>query len=860
MAMTAAGHPVIRTPDQRLRVFVSSTLGELATERQAAHAAVERLRLTPVMFELGARPHPPRQLYRAYLAQSHVFVGIYWQRYGWIAPGETISGLEDEYRLAGDRPRLLYIKHPAPDRESRLAALIEDFASDDRASYKRFSTPDELAELVETDLAVLLSERFESVVEASEQPSEAAAPPLPVTRTVGRAEAVAWVTGALDAGARLVTLTGPGGVGKTRLAIEAARNLVDANLSVHFISLAAVDDADRALRTIVESVGARVEGRESLIDVLADGFGTTPSVLVLDNIEQLAGIGAQLSELLQRTATVQVLTTSRRALRVRAEQEIRVDPLPLPGNRRTAQTLADEPAVQLFVDRAQAVAPAFTPTDENVGTIAEICRNLDGLPLAIELAAARIRVLSPDALLSRLSDPLALLTSGGADLPRRQRTLRSAIDWSHDLLDDNGRTLFAWLSVFAGGWTLDAAEAVCGDGDFDVMETMAWLLDDSLITSFPDSAGGDPRFSMLETLREYAAERLEERGESDERHQRHLNHFRALAERAQPFLCGPGQREWLIRLDPERANLRRAVATALDAGDDAAVIEMAWDVIVYYFVRDAVDEPDSWLARVANAGHPLPSVLEAKLHSLHALTRIHHGDYSGVQRRLTDSLDTFRQHDMDFETAVALHQLGFVRFAVDDDVPGSIECLQESSALFDQITHDWGVSLVQAMLGSVFAASGDLTSAEECQREALARARKIDSEPQIVQALLQTAFIRLLGDRGDDALPFLAEASGLLRRGGYRTDAANCLDALAAIALQRGDVDWAIRAARVARQVRHRLGVSPWPTIQSFIDEVEAKVAAKVGGDVFAGHMTAEPAEDLYDTLDQTLVALHSTS
>jgi predicted ATPase len=856
--MTTAGHPVIRTPDQRLRVFVSSTLGELAPERRAVHAAIERLRLTPVMFELGARPHPPRQLYRAYLAQSHVFVGIYWQRYGWIAPGETISGLEDEYRLAGDRPRLLYIKHPAPERELRLDALIEDFASHDRASYKRFSTLDELAELVETDLAVLLSERFESVVEAAEHASTAAAPPLPVTPTLGRDEAVAAVTGALGAGVRLVTLTGPGGVGKTRLAIEVARNLVDAGMSVNFVPLAAVDDADRALRTVVESVGARVEGRESLIDVLTDGFGTTPSVLVLDNIEQLVDLGVPLSELLERTAGVQVLTTSRRALRVRAEQEIRVDPLPLPGIGDPRRALADEPAVRLFVDRAQAVEPAFTLTDDNVGTIAEICRNLDGLPLAIELAAARIRVLSPEALLARLSDPLALLTSGGADLPPRQRTLRSTIDWSYDLLDGSSRTLFAWLSVFAGGWTLEAAEAVCGDGDFDVLETMASLLDDSLVASFPDAAGRDPRFTMLATLREYAAARLEERGERAERDQRHLRYFRALAERAQPFLCGPGQREWLMRLDPERANMRKAVATALDAGDDPAVIEMAWDVIVYYFVRDAVDEPDSWLAHVADAGRPLSTVLEAKLHSLYALTRIHHGDYRGVERRLTQSLDTFRQHDMAFETAVGLHQLGFVRFAIDGDVSSSIACLEESTGLFDGIEHDWGVSLVQAMLGSVFAASGDLASAEDCQREALARARKIDSEPQIVQALLLAALTRLLGDRGDDALPFLAEASGLLRSGGYRTDAANCLDASAAVALQRGDVDTAICAARAAHEVRHRLGVSPWPTIQAFIAGVETRVAAKADVDLFAGAHTALSDDDLYDTVDQTLAALQT--
>lgn len=849
---------VIRTPDQRLRVFVSSTLGELAEERRAVHRAIERLRLTPVMFELGARPHPPRQLYRAYLAQSHVFVGIYWQRYGWVAPGENVSGLEDEYRLAGDRPRLLYLKHPAADREPRLADLIQDFAADDLASYKRFSTPAELAELVETDLAVLLTERFESSREAGEQQLDLAPPPVPVTETVGRADAVATVLDVLHTGARLVTLTGPGGVGKTRLAVEATRDLIEAGADVHFVSLGAVDDTDRALRTIVESIGARVEGRDSLVDVLADRLSEGRSALVLDNVEQLADIGMWLSELLERTAAAQILTTSRRALRVRAEREIRVDPLPLPDPTRPLDELATQPAVQLFVDRAQAVAPAFTLNAENVSTVAEICRSLDGLPLAIELAAARIRVLSPDALLGRLSDPFALLTSGGADLPQRQRTLRNAIDWSHQLLDQADRTLFAWLSVFAGGWTLDGAEAVCGDDDFDVIETLASLLDGSLVTPLQESSRADPRFGMLETIREFAAERLDERGETLERRLRHLRYYRELAEQAQPFLCGPGQREWLTRIDPERANFRKAVAFALDAEDDEAVVELAWDVIVYYFVRDAVDEPDSWLAKVASAGRELSPVLNAKLHSLHALTRIHHGDYRDVQPRLVDALHTFRDHHMDFETAVVLHQLGFVHFALEDDVEQAIVSLEESSALFDGLAHDWGVSLAQAMLGSVFAASGDLAAAERCQREALARARAIDCEPQVVQALFQAAFVRLLDDRGDDALPFLDEASGLLRRGGYRTDASNCLDALAAIALQRGDAEAAVTAARVARQVRNRLGVSPWPTIQAFIDEVEAKVAGEVGPDAFREGARAESVDDLYDIVDQTLTAVRS--
>jgi hypothetical protein len=221
---------VIRTPDQRVRVFVSSTLGELAPEREAVRSAIARLRLFPVMFEHGARPHPPRDLYRAYLAQSHVFVGLYWQRYGWVAPGEDVSGLEDEYRLAGDRPRLLYIKEPAPEREARLASLIAEFKRSDRVSYKRFRDADELADLVTDDLALLLTERFERGVEAAALGPGAGEPaqapgllPMPLTPTVGRAQQVASILDLLDAGSRLVTLTGPGGVGKTRVALEVAR-------------------------------------------------------------------------------------------------------------------------------------------------------------------------------------------------------------------------------------------------------------------------------------------------------------------------------------------------------------------------------------------------------------------------------------------------------------------------------------------------------------------------------------------------------------------------------------------------------------------------------------------------------------
>ncbi|MGH2651577.1 MAG: DUF4062 domain-containing protein, partial [Actinomycetota bacterium] len=249
---------MIRTPDQRVRVFVSSTLDELTPERDAVRHAIEQLHLTPVMFELGARPHPPRELYRAYLAQSHIFVGIYWQRYGWVAPGESVSGLEDEYVLSARIPRLLYLKSPAPDRERRLSELIERMQSEDSASYRHFETPDELARLVQDDLAILLSERFEATharptdAPATEQPSRSVSPPpLPPTSTVGRDRDIEAVAELLHGGTRLLTLSGAGGIGKSRLALEVAQQLADEfGPDLFYVSVEAVTSPELLLRTI----------------------------------------------------------------------------------------------------------------------------------------------------------------------------------------------------------------------------------------------------------------------------------------------------------------------------------------------------------------------------------------------------------------------------------------------------------------------------------------------------------------------------------------------------------------------------------------------------------------------------------
>ena len=264
----------IRTPDQRLRVFVSSTLKELADERAAVRRAVETLRLTPVMFELGARPYPPRALYRAYLEQSHVFLGVYWQSYGWVAPDEDVSGLEDEYRLSGGRPRLVYIKGPAPDRQDRLGGLLRRIESDDQASYRHFADADELEQVVKDDLMVLLTERFEAVdpPEPGIARRPVTAPPIPITPTVGRDAELADVQRLLAEGCRILTLTGPGGVGKSRLALEACRRPMAAFPDgVAFVPLETVHEPSDVSRVLADRLGVTVEGAQAPLDVRLSG-------------------------------------------------------------------------------------------------------------------------------------------------------------------------------------------------------------------------------------------------------------------------------------------------------------------------------------------------------------------------------------------------------------------------------------------------------------------------------------------------------------------------------------------------------------------------------------------------------------
>ena len=626
--------------------------------------------------------------------------------------------------------------------------------------------------------------------------------PVPPTPLMGHRLEVAAVAGMLRRDdVRLVTLTGPGGTGKTRLALAVAEELAPGlREGAAFVDLAAVRDAALLGSTIAHALGLQ-EGDEPLARVVAERLRSV--LLVLDNLEQLLPGTTFIAELLAAAPRLLVLATSRAPLRLSAEHVYPVPPLPtsgLAGNPSFEELTAND-AVRLFAARARAVDPAFELTDEGVRDVADICRRLDGLPLAIELAAARSNVVPVETIALRLEQSLDLLTDGARDLPQRQQTLRATLDWSHGLLPASERALFAG-AVSSGGCAIDAVEADCMDGDPDVLATMSSLLDESLLRR--DDEG---RLGMLETIREYAVERLELSGESDELRRRHAEYFLQVAEAGDRELTRSDDLFVHERLESEHDNLRAALAWSQQAGAFGIELALVAALARFWLIRGHLVEGRRWLEdALARDSSDQPELRAKALRGL-AVLAIKHRDYGDAERFLDESLALSRELGDTASAIRSMLSLGVV--AVDTDDYEQAKRLNRETLELARETGDGRVAATAINnLSDLALVEGEYELAASLAEESLTEARELGHRESAVLALLNLAQANLFLQRLDEAARSLEEALGLAVELGYRESIAYALEGCAAIAAERDDPVCAARVIGAAEALLDAIGSS----------------------------------------------------
>ena len=784
-------------------------------------------------------------MYRAYLAQSDVFIGLYWQRYGWIGPGMHISGLEDELTLALGLPRLLYVKAPAPDREPRLTELLARLRDEATESYRHFRTSGELGRLVRDDLATLLSERF-AVRPAAAGPVPAAAVPAPagtprvprplrvgLTSLVGREEAIKEVAGLLGRPeVRLVTLTGPGGVGKTRLAIAVGERLRDRfGAGVVFVPLAGVERPALVLASVARAVGADLAGMGAPLEALVERLGDDRWLLILDNLEQVIEVAGELGELLARCPGVAILATSRTALRLRAEREYPVPPLPLPADpiSMPVEDLAVSPAVALFVDRARAVRPDFALTERNAAAVAEICRRLEGLPLALELAAARTRLLDPDALLGRLTSSLDALGTGPVDLPARQRTLRTTVEWSVGLLDEAERALLETVAVFVDGWTVEAAAQVAGLDEDRALELSEALARHSLVQV--DSTEYGPRSRMLETVRAFVAERLAARPDLAQIERRHAGCYRALAERADRPLRGVGQTEWADRLQAEAGNLAAAARWYL-AHDPAPLPHLFRVLWPFWFLRDHVGEVRPWIEQLLPGADALDPQARAELLGTAAAAATEVGDDAGslaARERLAPLLDGIEDPFLRAVSRLAVAGLSAILGDPDGALRGALASLEELR------TQDEPFWVAQAVLiaGFMETALGRYDDALHHLREVYDLGMRLDNDWLTAWSRVQLGNLAVIRGQLDDARALLDEGLHLSVATHSTRTVTLCLVGFARLAFVESNPERAALLVGAGEGLGRRVGLRTWPLLRRGGAELTAQLREALGADRF---------------------------
>lgn len=739
----------IRLPDHRLDIFISSTIDELAEERLAARKAIEQLLQHPVYFESGARPHPPRPIYREYLQQSDIFVAIYWKSYGWVAPDMDISGIEDEYNLSQGKARFIYIKQ-ADKRDPQLDALLRRIKEAGDVSYKRFNTADELENLIANDLALAFAERFSSQ-EPSIVPALSVPPKLPISLTqfVGRKEMLDAVVNLLMRDStRLLTLKGAGGVGKTRLALEAGRRVEHSFIDgAAFVEVAPVPDSSMLPSFIQAALHIPDMGTESPIERLEAALSSKHLLLILDNFEHLKDGAPKLTILLKNSPHLKIIVTSRSPLLLEGEQEFLVRPMEVPNvdPTSTVADIAQNEAADLFVQRTNSIDSEFKLDESNMAHIAGICKKVDGIPLAIELAAAKLRRFQSTAeLLRRLDSGLATLVSERRDIPQRQSSMRETIRWSYELLDTE-KSLFRWMSVFSG-CTEEAitqvAAAMAGDVGRE-LSGITNLIDDNLVRE-EHGPSGYARFTVLELIREFGEEQAVKCGENERLKQAHAICFVDLAETAAAHLSKPDQLFWLARLDEEYANLNAAIEWGLNEGELG--IRLVTALAEYWVRRGYLTEGRQLVARAMSVESSGSPATRAKLaHAAGWLARLQ-GDFDVAKDLYFSALSLWGEVDDKPGKALTIIRLAELGIVFPSDIDQKA-MLDDAFHLAEELDDSHLRAIALGVSGSLARRREDLVQAEQIIIECLDLQQKQDDLSGI--GLAHNLLGMIAFDRGD---------------------------------------------------------------------------------------------------------------
>lgn len=698
-----------------------------------------------------------------------------------------------------------------------------DLAHLGRVRLRDLSAPEDVWQLLHPDL----ERTFPPLRSLDSTPNNL---PQQTTSFIGRESEIADIKERLRE-TRLLTFTGSGGCGKTRLALQvAADNLENFGDGVWLVELAALTDPSLVPQTVASVLGVSPDAGKSLYESLVRHLESRHLLLLLDNAEHLLSESARLvNAILRQCPKVVVMVSSREPLGIGGELVFRVPSLTMPDPKVdvTPDKLLPYESVRLFVERAQFHWRQFAVTAANALAMAFVCHRLDGIPLAIELAAARVQSMTVEELNRRLDQRFRLLTGGSRTALPRQQTLRSTIDWSFDLLNHSEQVLLARLSVFADGWTLEAAEHV-GAGDpidaVDVLDLLASLTDKSLVSA--EGQSGTMRYRLLETVRQYARERLMEGGDDPSTRDRHLGYFCAMSRQAEPKLRSPDAKEWLDRLDGEHENLRAALTWSLAEGGDAGTgLKLASGIVWFWLVRGYLEEGRDFIVRLLAAAPGADASLRARTMTGAGILASYRGDYAGARPLHEEALEIFRALDDRYGIAMASNNIGIIAVDEGDYATAQLR-YEECIAIMRELGDRTSVAAVLTNLGTIQLKTGDLAAARTCYEESLVMQRELGDRQRIAVSLQNLGLVEIAQQNYESSISILKESLTIAHELADRRLIVSALDGLASVATSLGALDRAARLLGQIERLRTEIGYPVPPNEQAEHARILATVRA----------------------------------